>query len=133
MIEKFIFVLGPISSLFDFATYAVMLWVFNAWADPALFHTGWFVESLMSQTLIIHIIRTNKIPFLQSRASLAVTLSTILVVAFGSWLPYSPFALMLGFKPLPWAYWPIIGLFLVAYFAVTQMVKRWFAKRYNWE
>src|SRR5438270_5882963 len=74
----------------------------------ALFSTGWFVESLMTQTLIIHVIRTNLIPFIQSRASWQLTLTTILIIAFGAYLPYSPVASALGFVPLPLAYWPIL-------------------------
>jgi P-type Mg2+ transporter len=133
MIERFILFLGPVSSLFDYGTYFVMLYVFSAWANPALFHTGWFVESLLTQTLIIHIIRTNKIPFIQSRASWPVTLSTLSIVALGVWLPFSPFAASLGFVPLPALYWLILVLFLVSYFAMTQWVKRWFVRRYQWE
>jgi len=133
MIEKFVLILGPVSSLFDFATYFLMLYGFHTWANPELFHTGWFVESLISQTLIIHIIRTNKIPFIQSRASLPLTLSTLLVVAFGAWLPFSPLASVLGFKPLPLLYWFVLAIFLLAYFIITQGVKKWFATRYHWE
>jgi P-type Mg2+ transporter len=133
MIERFILFLGPVSSLFDYATFVVMLYVFGAWANPELFHTGWFVESLLTQTLIIHIIRTNKIPFIQSHASWPVTLSTLLVVALGIWLPFSPFAGALGFVPLPPLYWLILALFLVSYFVITQWVKHWFVRRYQWE
>jgi Mg2+-importing ATPase len=133
MIERFILFLGPVSSLFDYGTYFVMLYVFGAWANPALFHTGWFVESLLTQTLIIHIIRTNKIPFIQSHASWPVTLSTLSIVALGIWLPFSPFAASLGFVPLPMLYWLILVLFLISYFVITQMVKRWFVRRYQWE
>jgi Mg2+-importing ATPase len=82
-IKRFIFFIGPISSIFDYTTFFVMLWVFNCW-DPSrasLFQTGWFVESLMTQTLIIHVIRTNKIPFLQSRASWPLTAHN----AYPSW------------------------------------------------
>ena len=109
-IRRFILFIGPISSIFDYTTFFVMLYVFNCW-DPSrapLFQTGWFVESLMTQTLIIHVIRTNKIPFLQSRASLALTATTLSIMAFGMWLPYSPMASALGFTHLPRAYWPIL-------------------------
>ncbi len=78
-----------------------MLWVFKCW-DPSrasVFQTGWFVESLMTQTLIIHVIRTNKIPFLQSRASWPLTATTLCIMAFGAWLPYSPVAASLGQAP----------------------------------
>src|SRR5206468_9133819 len=81
----------------------------------ALFHTGWFVESLMTQTLIIHVIRTNLIPFIQSRASWQLTLTTIFIMAFGAYLPYSPLANSLGFVPLPQLYWPLLLLTLICY------------------
>ena len=122
-IAKFIVFIGPISSIFDYTTYAMMWFVFkcsqlglvpppelaarfaNA-VEPddtyaaALFHTGWFVESLMTQTLIIHVIRTNLIPFIQSRASWQLTMTTLLIMAIGAYLPYSPLAAPLGFVPL---------------------------------
>ncbi len=126
-ITRFILFVGPISSIFDYTTFVVMLWVFNCW-DPAhasLFQTGWFVESLMTQTLIIHVIRTNKIPFLQSRASWPLTLTTISIMAFGAWLPYSPVASALGFTHLPRLYWPILMLTLLAYVGLTQAAKVW--------
>ncbi|MDD5342479.1 MAG: magnesium-translocating P-type ATPase [Patescibacteria group bacterium] len=133
LIKKFILWLGPVSSLFDYATYFLMLYVFHAWSDPALFHTGWFVESLMTQTLIIHVIRTRKIPFFQSRASLPLTLTSFLVVGFGAWLPFSPLAGALGFKPLPPTYWLYMLGFLFLYFCLAQLVKKWFIRRYGWE
>ena len=126
-ITRFILFIGPISSIFDYTTFFVMLWVFNCW-DPArasLFQTGWFVESLMTQTLIIHIIRTNKIPLIQSRASWPLTLTTLSIMAFGMWLPYSPVASALGFTHLPRLYWPILLLTLLAYVGLTQLVKVW--------
>jgi Mg2+-importing ATPase len=92
-ITKFMLFLGPISSIFDYVTYGTLLSLFAAWSNPPLFQTGWFVESLLTQTLIIHIIhiiRTTKIPFLQSRASNALIATTILVAGAGAVLPYSP-------------------------------------------
>jgi Mg2+-importing ATPase len=130
-IERLILVIGPISSIFDYATFAMLLYVFNAWTNPALFHTGWFVESLLTQTLIIHVIRTNKIPFIQSRTSLPLTLTSLIIVGVGVWLPFSPFADALGFVALPPLYWPLVGLMLVGYFALAQVVKTWFARRYG--
>jgi Mg2+-importing ATPase len=124
-IKRFILFIGPISSIFDYTTFIVMLWIFKSW-DPSrapLFQTGWFVESLMTQTLIIHVIRTNKIPFLQSRASWALTATTLSIMAFGMWLPYSPLASALGFTHLPWMYWPILVLTLLGYMGLTQIVK----------
>jgi P-type Mg2+ transporter len=126
-IKRFILFIGPISSIFDYTTFFVMLWVFRCW-DPArapLFQTGWFVESLMTQTLIIHVIRTNKIPFLQSRASRALTLTTLSIMALGIWLPYSPIASSLGFTHLPPMYWPILMVTLLAYMGLTQLTKVW--------
>lgn len=130
LIKKYIFCIGPISSLFDYATYALMLFVFNAWSNPVLFHTGWFVESLLTQTLIIHIIRTQKIPFIQSRASLPLILTTLGVVLLGVWLPFSPYASSLGFTALPGMYWVYIAMMLVAYIGITQVIKALLVKRY---
>ena len=131
-IKRFILFIGPISSIFDYTTFFVMLWVFNAW-DPSrasLFQTGWFVESLMTQTLIIHVIRTNKIPFLQSRASWALTAATLSIMAFGMWLPYSPLASALGFTHLPPLYWPILMLTLLGYVCLTQTIKVWLLRKH---
>jgi len=124
-IKRFILFIGPISSIFDYTTFFVMLYVFHCW-DPdraPLFQTGWFVESLMTQTLIIHVIRTNKIPFLQSRASWALTATTLSIMAFGIWLPYSPLSSALGFARLPGLYWPILLLTLFGYMGLTQIIK----------
>jgi P-type Mg2+ transporter len=132
-IKRFILFIGPISSIFDYTTFFVMLWVFKCW-DPSrapVFQTGWFVESLMTQTLIIHVIRTNKIPFLQSRASWPLTATTLCIMAFGAWLPYSPLASSLGLVHLPRLYWPILMLTLLAYMGLTQIIKVWLLRR-NW-
>src|SRR4029077_13062557 len=91
-IKRFVLFLGPISSIFDYTTYFVMLYVFHCW-DPSrapLFQTGWFVESLMTQTLIIHVIRTKKIPFIEGRASWPLTVTTTVIMCIGMWLPFSP-------------------------------------------
>jgi P-type Mg2+ transporter len=131
-IKRFILFIGPISSIFDYTTFFVMLYIFNCW-DPSrasLFQTGWFVESLMTQTLIIHVIRTNKIPFLQSRASLALTATTLSIMAFGIWLPYSPMASALGFTHLPRMYWPILVLTLLGYMGLTQIIKVWLMRKH---
>ena len=130
-IKRFILFIGPISSIFDYTTFFVMLWVFNCW-DPSrasVFQTGWFVESLMTQTLIIHVIRTNKIPFLQSRASWPLTATTLSIMAFGMWLPYSPLASSLGLTHLPGLYWPILMLTLLGYVSLTQMIKVWLLRK----
>ena len=130
-IKRFILFIGPISSIFDYTTFFVMLSIFNCW-DPSrasLFQTGWFVESLMTQTLIIHVIRTNKIPFLQSRASWALTATTLSIMVVGVWLPYSPLASALGFTHLPRMYWPILMLTLLGYVCLTQIIKVWLLRK----
>ncbi|MBI5518834.1 MAG: HAD-IC family P-type ATPase, partial [Desulfovibrio sp.] len=132
-IKKFILCVGPISSIFDYCTFFMMLYVFNAWETPALFQTGWFVESLLSQTLIVHIIRTNKVPFLQSKASVPLMLTTGLVCLIGLWLPFSPVAEQLGLVGLPAAYWPLLLGMLFCYAALTQAVKLWLLKRFGIE
>lgn len=131
-IKRFILFFGPISSLFDYATFFVMLYVFHAWGNAALFHTGWFVESLLTQTLIVHIIRTSKIPFLQSRASWPLIISTLSVVLFGIYLPFSPFAGAFQFLPLPPLYFIILLVGAILYFLATQFLKVWFIKKYEW-
>jgi Mg2+-importing ATPase len=89
----------------------------------ALFQTGWFVESIMTQTLIIHVIRTSKIPFFQSRASWPLVAATVIIMAVAVWLPSSPLGPPLGLVALPSAYWPLLGLTLFAYISLTQLVK----------
>jgi Mg2+-importing ATPase len=126
-IRKFVLWIGPISSLFDYTTFFVLLYFFGCW-DPerkALFQTGWFVESLVTQTLVIHVIRTNKLPFVSGRASWQVTLTTLLVIAVAIWLPFSPVAEALGFTPLPPTYWPVLAATALCYVALTQAVKTW--------
>jgi Mg2+-importing ATPase len=131
-IRRFILFIGPISSIFDYVTFFMMLYLFKAWSNGALFHTGWFIESLFTQTLIIHVIRTNKIPFIQSRASLPLILSSLVIVAFGAWLPSSSLlAGALGFVPLPPLYWPLLAAILLCYMVLTQLVKVWFIRRYG--
>jgi Mg2+-importing ATPase len=132
-ITRFILFVGPVSSIFDYTTYFIMLHVFHCW-DPArasLFQTGWFVESLMTQTLIIHVIRTKKIPFIQAHASLPLTITTVLIMAIGMWLPFSPVSAALGFTPLPPLYWPFLFGTLLCYVVLTQLVKMWLIRR-NW-
>jgi Mg2+-importing ATPase len=150
-IAKFIVFIGPISSIFDYTTYLIMWFVFkcsqlnlpapvaiahrfvNASPDntyaAALFHTGWFVESLMTQTLIIHVIRTSLIPFIQSRASWQLTMTTLLIMALGAYIPYSPLAPALGFVPLPPLYWPILLATLICYVGLTQLIKMQLARK----
>ncbi len=130
-IAKFMLYVGPVSSIFDYATFILMLAVYDAWDKPDLFQTGWFVESLFTQTLIIHVIRTNKLPFVESRASGALLLTTVVVCLIGAALPYSPLAPVFGFTPLPWTYWPAIALFLFCYAILAHLAKTAFVQRYE--
>jgi Mg2+-importing ATPase len=143
-IQNFMFFIGPISSIFDYATFFLMLYYFNckAWELPGtsildkehyekLFHTAWFVESLVTQTLIVHIIRTRKIPFFQSRASTPMMLTTISIMAIGAWLPFSPLATFLGLVPLPAVFFAWLALFTLLYSVLTHLVKTWFYRRFG--
>jgi Mg2+-importing ATPase len=116
----------------------MMLYVFNCWNtstpeaavhSASLFQTGWFVESLLTQTLIIHIIRTNKIPFLQSRSSWPVLALSVVIMAVGIVIPISPLGTYLGFTPLPLLYWPLLALSLLCYVVLTQLVKMWLLRK----
>ncbi|AFZ01751.1 magnesium-translocating P-type ATPase [Calothrix sp. PCC 6303] len=133
-IRRFMIFIGPISSIFDYATYALMWFVFGATSvdNQALFQTGWFVESLMTQTLIVHVIRTAKIPFFQSWASLPMLLITATVMGVGMYLPFSPIASSLGFVPLPAVYFLWLAAILTCYCVLTQFVKTWFIKKYGY-
>jgi P-type Mg2+ transporter len=130
-IFKFMVFIGPISSIFDYATYAMMLFVFGAWTNPALFQTGWFVESLLTQTLIIHIIRTSKIPFIESRASASLMATTIVICMVGITLPLTWVGAQLGFTPLPALYWPLIAAMLLSYAILTHVMKVWFVRKWG--
>ena len=124
-ITRYILFIGPCSSVFDYATFFAMLYAFGCWdpANASLFQTGWFVESLLTQTLIIHIIRTNRIPFVQSRASWPLIATSAAVMLVGASLPFSPLGPVLGFTPLPLLYWPLLTAILLGYVALTQLVK----------
>src|SRR5271156_2309631 len=153
-IARFILFIGPCSSIFDYTTYLMMWFFFKCSnlglmpppelaarfahatiANPdstyaaALFQTGWFVESLLTQTLIIHVIRTNKIPFIQSRASWQLIMTSSAIMLVGMWLPSSPIGGWLGLVPLPFNYWPLLLLTLLAYVGLTQMVKVWLVRK----
>jgi Mg2+-importing ATPase len=130
-ITRFIIFIGPISSIFDYATFWIMIYVFHAWNNPALFQTGWFVESIFTQTLIIHVIRTKKIPFIQSRASWPLIITSVIIVTVGAWLTISPLAGTLGFVTLPPSFWLYLAGLMVGYVVLTQLVKTWFYHRYG--
>lgn len=124
MIRRFMMFFGPISSLFDFLTFAVMLGGFHA--SASLFRSGWFVESLATQTLVIFVIRTRRVPFFRSRASRAVTVSSLAAVTVGALLPMSPFAHTLGFVALPLRFFGILVLMVLAYLVLVEIGKRYF-------
>lgn len=132
-IGRFMLCIGPISSIFDIAMFVIMWNVFaaNSEANQALFQSGWFIEGLLSQTLIVHMIRTRKIPFIQSRASWPVMVMTVLAVLTGLYLPFSPLAASLGFVALPASYFPwLIGV-LLAYCTLTQLLKTVYIRKFN--
>ena|SRR6185369_753878 len=100
-------------------------------AGIPLFHTGWFVESLFTQKLIIHVIRTNRIPFIESRASWPLIATSLIIVAAGAWLTVSPLAGTLGVVRLPPLYWLLLAVMLLCYVTLTQLVKTWFIRRFG--
>jgi Mg2+-importing ATPase len=156
-IRRFMMFVGPTSSIFDYTTFALMLWFFGCWdlglsapsellhrfaggsgVSPddtyaaALFHSGWFVESIITQTLIVHVIRTRKIPFIQSCASPWLIVTTLAIILIGSALPYiPPVAAYLGFVPLPPVYWAFIGATILCYMTLTHSVNAWFARKFG--
>ncbi len=126
IIQRFMVVIGPISSLYDFFTFGVLLWVFRA--SEGLFQTGWFVESLATQTLVLFVIRTTGNPF-RSRPSLPLAVTTVLVVLIGVGVPFTPLAATLGFVPLPPVYFVFLGGVTVTYLALVEVVKRRLMRR----
>jgi P-type Mg2+ transporter len=130
-IGRFILFIGPCSSIFDYTTFLMMLYVFKCWPveRASVFQTGWFVESLLTQTLVIHVIRTRKVPFLQSRASWPLIAMTAVIMSVGVLIPLTPVGTYLGFTRLPALYWPLLALTLIAYMLVTQSVKMWLIRR----
>ena len=125
--------IGPISSIFDITTYLLMWYVFGCTSPehPALFQSGWLVEGLLSQTLIVHMIRTRKIPFIQSRASWPVLLTTFAIMAIGILLPFTGIGASIGLVPLPLSYFPWLLATLLGYCMLTQFVKQWYVKRFT--
>jgi P-type Mg2+ transporter len=121
VIQRFMLVFGPISSLFDFLTFAMMLWVFHA--GPSLFQSGWFVESLATQTLIIFVIRTRRTPFFRSRPSLALAGTSLACVAVGAVIPFTPVGALFGFSPLPPLFFAALGGMVVTYLVLVEIAK----------
>lgn len=132
-IGRFMIFIGPISSIFDITTYIVMWFVFkvNSMEMQALFQSGWFVEGLLSQTLIVHMIRTKKIPFIQSRASKPVLLLTVFVIAVGISVPFTAIGASVGLQPLPLAYFPWLVGILLSYCVLTQIIKTLYIKKFK--
>ena len=137
-LTKFIVFIGPCSSIFDYTTFFMMLYIFKCWdvSTPeaaahsrSLFQTGWFVESLLTQTLIIHVIRTNKIPFLQSRPSWPLMVMSVAIMSIGLAIPLTPLGDYLGFTALPGLYYPLLALTLLCYVVLTQLVKTWLLRK----
>jgi Mg2+-importing ATPase len=128
-IRRFMIFFGPLSSVFDFITFGVMLWVFHAGAGE--FRSGWFVESLATQTLVIFAIRTRRIPFFRSHPSLPLVLSAFSVVVVGAVLPATPLAHTLGFRPLPGAFFAALVLMVIGYLALIEAGKRIFYRSAN--
>ena len=132
-LARFMVFIGPISSIFDVVTFAVLWFVFgaNSIDSQSLFQSGWFVEGLLTQTTIVHMIRTQQIPFIQSRAATPVIALTTAVMALGIYLPYSPIGEHLGFVPLPNAYFPWLAGILLGYCTLTQLVKQFYIRRFE--
>lgn len=145
-ISKFMIWIGPTSSVFDITTYALMFFVIcpaffggsYKTLNPetqllfmAMFQTGWFVESLWSQTLVIHMIRTPKIPFIQSRASLTLTIFTALGIIVGTIIPQTPIAEFLGMHTLPWTFYPWLIATIAMYMMLATLLKKLYIKKYG--
>ena len=132
-ITRFMIYIGPISSIFDYVTFAVMFYFFKANSDAHqnLFQSGWFIEGLLSQTLIVHMIRTRKIPFIQSWATTPVVALTSAIMLLGIIIPFTPFGSALKLVPLPMSYFPWLVGILVAYCFLTQLIKNWFIRKFQ--
>ena len=132
---RFMLFFGPLSSLFDLLTFLLLWHIFGADspAQATLFQTGWFVEGLLSQTLVVHLLRTRRLPFVQSRAAAPLLLMTGAIVAIGLLLPCSPLAGYFRLQPLPLGYFPCLVLLLAGYALVVQEMKGWFVQRYGWQ
>jgi len=146
-LSRFMIFIGPISSIFDITTYLLMFFIIgpavmggvsyfalsgvDQFTFQQLFHTGWFIESLISQTLIVHMIRTRKIPFIQSRASWPVMLLTSLIMAIGIVIPFTSLGLKIGLVPLPWNFFLWLIITLLCYSGLTQIIKQWYVRRFT--
>jgi Mg2+-importing ATPase len=133
-IRRFMLFFGPVSSIFDYVTFALMLYLYkaNVPEKASLFQSAWFVEGLLSQTLIVHMIRTRRIPFLQSSPALALALGTAAVMAVGILIPFTAFGRSLEMVPLPLSFFGYLAAILLSYAVLAQTVKTWFVKRYGY-
>jgi len=120
---------GPVSSVFDFATFFLMLGVFKA--SPALFQTAWFVESLFTQSLVIFVIRTRRIPFFRSKPNKLLLVNVFVILAIALVLPFTPAAEVFGFVPLPLTFLFILIGFIVVYLILVEIMKKWFYQRFG--
>lgn len=132
-LSRFMIFIGPISSIFDIATYLVMWYVFGCQSPEAqtLFQSGWFIEGLLSQTRIVHMIRTRRIPFFQSTAAKPLMIMTMVIMAIGVAIPFSPFGAYIGLVPLPLGYFPWLFGILGCYCVLTQLIKTWYIRRFG--
>lgn len=130
-IKKFMLFIGPVSSIFDFVTFGILWFVFHA--QQPLFNTGWFMESLCTQTLVIHIIRTGKIPFIESKPSQFLIFTSIYIVTIGMVLPFTPLGAYFGFVQPPLLFFPVLIIIVAVYLYMVQIVKSWFIKKYGYE
>lgn len=132
-LKRFMIFIGPISSIFDITTFLLMWYIFKCTTaeHQSLFQSGWFIEGLLSQTLIVHMIRTRKIPFIQSRASIPVMITTFAIMAIGIAIPFTSFGASVGLTALPWSYFPWLIITLLCYCVLTQFVKVWYMRRFS--
>ncbi len=134
-VGRFMVFFGPISSIFDITTYAMMWFVFSANTPEkqTLFQSGWFIVGLLTQTLIVHMIRTPKIPFIQSRAATPLLVMTAVIMAIGIFLPMGPLAHYFKLQALPPLYFVFLPMILLAYMGLTQAMKGFYFRRYGWQ
>jgi len=130
-IRRFMLLIGPVSSIFDFVTFGVLLFIFHA--SQPLFTTGWFLESLCTQTLVIHIIRTHKIPFIESKPSQFLIFTSIYIITIGLMIPFTPLGKYFKFVSPPFLYLVALVIIVGFYLATVELVKRWFVKRYGYD
>ena len=132
-IGRFMIWIGPTSSIFDITTFALMWYVFsaNSVEMQTLFQSGWFIEGLLSQTLVVHMLRTRKIPFIQSTAAWPVIMMTLIVIVLGIYVPFSPLGTMVGLEPLPLSYFPWLVATLFSYCCVAQLMKTLYIRRFK--